>query len=154
MQTRIIPCLVILAVALALPCSSEAQATLFGTWNLNLAKSTYNPGPAPYKSGTCRIEPSEKGFRVTYNLIGLRGGVTHIEWYGRLDGKDYALEGVDEVLTNAYTKVDDQNYQVVLKVDGQVAATARITVSLDLKTITTITTTGQNVSSVTVYDKR
>jgi hypothetical protein len=47
-----------LAAAIALPQVGLAQSNL-GTWKLNVAKSTYSPGPAP-KSQTLNFEGRDK----------------------------------------------------------------------------------------------
>ena len=45
-----------------------------------------------------------------------------MEWTGRFDGKDYAVQGIDYVLTNAYNRIDDHTYEITVKVDGAMAA--------------------------------
>ena len=55
-------------------------------------------------------------------MVGVRGGRTHIEWTGALDGQDYALQGVDYVLTNAYRLIDERRYEIAVKVDGRMVA--------------------------------
>ena len=91
-------------------------------------------------------------------MVGIRGGVTHMEWTGKFDGKDYPVQGVDYVLTNAYTRLDEQSYQIVIKVDGAVAATAKVVVSSDGKMLTTSTVEknarGESVTTTTVYDRQ
>jgi hypothetical protein len=91
-------------------------------------------------------------------MVGIRGGITHMEWTGKFDGKDYPVQGVDYVLTNAYTRLDEQSYQIVIKVDGDVPATAKVVVSPDGKTLTTSTVEknarGESVTSTTVYDRQ
>ena len=90
-------------------------------------------------------------------MVGTRGGITHMEWTGKFDGRDNAVQGVDYALTNAYTRVDDHSYQIIVKVDGAIAATARATVSPDGKTLTTLTTErnarGQGINTTAVYEK-
>ena len=43
----------------AIPLTSAAQtpSTWFGSWTLNVERSTYDPGPPPYKRATYTIEP-------------------------------------------------------------------------------------------------
>src|SRR5262249_33584741 len=131
-------------------------APWFGTWKLDFAKSNGNP-ETRFKKVITRIEPHDDGLKVIYDAIGVRGGVTHMEWTGKFDGKDYPVEGVDYVLTNAYTRLDEQSYQIVIKVDGAVAATAKVVVATDGKTLTTSTVDknarGESVTSTTVYDR-
>jgi hypothetical protein len=91
-------------------------------------------------------------------MVGIRGGITHIEWVGKLDGKDYPLQGVDDVLSNAYSRIDERTYEVVVKADGAKAASARIVIAPDGKTLTSITSTrnaqGQILKTTAVYDRQ
>ncbi len=144
----------VLACAAAL--AAQDAEILFGTWELNTRASESNP--SQYKRTTCWIEPHGDGVRVRYELVGERGGVVRMEWTGRFDGRDYAVQGVDYVLTNAYRWVDEQTYEVVIKVDGAPAARARTTVSPDGDTLTTFTrerlADGREVASTVVYERR
>ena len=48
-------------------------------------RSTYDPGPPPYKRATYTIEPwGGDGMKVIYDMVHPRGGVTHLEWQGRM----------------------------------------------------------------------
>jgi hypothetical protein len=144
---------IILIAMLAL--AAETKEPWMGTWKLNAARST--TAPDRYKRVITRIEPWEDGLKVTYEMVGTRGGVSYLEWTGRFDGKDYPVEGADYILTNAYTLINERSYQIVVKVEGSVAATARVEVSGDRKTLTTVTTEknvrGQTVSTTAVYER-
>jgi hypothetical protein len=147
--------------ALALPLASDgrAQDAWFATWKVNLAKSTYPGGPPAFKSMTCTMEPSEDQVRVTYEIVGVRGGVTHIEWIGRFDGRDYPVAGIEGyVVTHAYRRVDERTFDVVQKTDGAGTVTARMSISPDGQTLTTITpgATPRDPALVTttVYDRQ
>ena len=132
---------------------SQQQEAWFGTWSLNLEKAK---SPL-YKRVVTRIEPWEDGLKVSYDMVGIRGGVTHLEWSGRFDGKDYIIQGIDSVLTNAYRKIDDRSYEIVIKRDGEVAATARVAVSPDGQTLNVVTegqnASGQIMRTTTVYER-
>ena len=149
---------VLMTICLTPPFSvGQPQEPWFGTWNLNLAKSTADRD-ARYKRATSKIEPWKDGLKVTYDLVGTRGGVTHMEWTGKFDGIDYPVQGVDYVLTHAYTRLNDRSYQITIKIDGAVSATARVEVSPDGKTLTTLTTgtdgQGKTVHTTAVYEKK
>jgi hypothetical protein len=136
---------------------SQTQGTWFGTWKLNLSKSTTDPD-SQVKRATSKIEPWRDGLKVTYDIVGVRGGITHMEWTGRFDSKDYPVQGVDYVFTNAYTRLSDRSYQITIKVDGVTTATATVEISRDGKTLTT-TTTGKNAqgntaNSTAVYERQ
>ena len=143
----------IISLALVLLAAARASAQVpdawLGTWALSVARSTYVPGPPPYKRAAYRIDRLGDGFRVVYDMVHPRGGTTHLEWTGRMDGRDYALQGVDAAITYAYTPIGDGSCEIVVKIDGRLAARSRVTVSADGRTMTT--TTG---ASTTVYEKQ
>jgi hypothetical protein len=136
--------------------AGAAQPPWFGVWKLNPSKST--AADARYKRVLIHIEPWEDGLRVSYDMVGVRGGVTHLEWTGKFDGKDYPIEGMDAFITNAYTLLDDHSYRIFVKSDGAAAATATATVSPDGRTLTTVTeqkdAQGKNVFTTRVYDRQ
>lgn len=136
----------------------QAPSAWFGTWTLNVAKSAYTPGPPPYKRARYTIEPWNDGWKVTYDMVHPRGGITHLEWTGKLDGKEYPLQGMDQFMTYAYYPVREGSYEVTVRVDGHVVATSRVTLSADGKTMTTTTSgkdsRGQDVRTTTVYEKQ
>lgn len=145
----------------ALPATSAAQppSSWFGTWSLNVARSTYDPGPPPYKRATYSIEPwGDDGMKVVYEMVHPRGGVTHLEWWGKLDGKDYQLQGIDAFVTYAYTRISPGAHETIVKMGGRMAAKSTVTVSSDGKTMTTTTkgvdSSGRAVRTVTVYEKQ
>jgi len=138
--------------------SAEDVTPLAGTWHLNVAQSNFASGPPAYSRVIFRIEPHDDGLKVVYDMIGTRGGVTHWEWTGKLDGKDYALQGVEEVVTNAYSRIDERTFTIVTKVDGRPTGTTRIVVSADRKTMTVTSPAtnprGQRVVNTAIYEKR
>lgn len=148
------------AVQLASPPAGapEAIAPWLGAWRLNAAKSTVRPGPVEYTRTTLRIETSTEGLNVSYDMVGTRGGRTHIEWTGALDGRDYPVQGVDYVLTNAYRPIDERSYEISVKADGQVVATTRVVVSPDSRVLTAVTTErdteGRPRTTTAVYDRQ
>jgi hypothetical protein len=155
--------IVVLAIAVLFTSAVAAQTRVvvppgwIGTWKLNLAKSSYVPGPAPYKRARYTIEPTGDAMKVTYDMVHPRGGVSHFEWTGRIDGKDYPVQGFDQIVTYAYSGLNDGSYQVISRIDGRLAAISRITLSPDGRTMTTTTggtsPSGQKVATVTVYEK-
>jgi hypothetical protein len=132
---------------------SRQQEAWFGTWSLNLEEAK----SALYKRVVTRIEPWEDGLKVSYDMVGIRGGVTHLEWSGRFDGKDYPMQGLDSVMTNAYRRIDDRTYEIVIKLDGVISATARVTVSPDSRTLSVATEErlpkGQTKTTTTTYER-
>ena len=150
--------LAIVVVALSQDARGQIPSSWFGTWTLNVERSIYNPGPPPYKRATYRIEPWKDGLKVVYDMVRPRGGVNHLEWTGRLDGMDYTVQGVEEFVTNAYRPLGDRAWEVILKIDGRMAAASQVTLSPDGQTMTTVTTgrnaQGAEVTTTTVYERQ
>lgn len=115
--------------------AAEEQPPWFGTWE-QVPPATKWFNPSPYRKVTLRIEPWKDGLKVVYDMVRRRGGITHMEWTGRFDGRDYPVQGVDYVLTNAYRRLSDRSYQIVVRVDGRAAAVATAIVSPDGKRLT------------------
>jgi hypothetical protein len=95
---------------------------------------------------------------VVYQLVRPRGGVAHLEWTGRFDGRDYPVHGVEEVVSYAYRPAGPRAYDIVTKLDGRASAVSRAELSPDGRSITTRTSgtdaSGRFVTTVTVYVKR
>jgi hypothetical protein len=96
--------------------------------------------------------------KVIYDMVHPRGGVTHLEWQGRIDGADYQLQGIDAFVTYAYKQVSPGVYETIVKMGGRAAARSTIELSADGKTMTTTTkgmdSAGRAVTTITVYEKR
>ena len=129
-----------------------------GLWKLNVAKSKYNPGPAP-KSGTTRIEAAGAGAKVTVDQVMPDGSTRHWAFTGNYDGKDVPITGNNpDADTAARTRVNATTVRMVLKKRGKVTTTQTSAVSSDGKT-RTVTTTGvsaggQTVNNVAVYERQ
>lgn len=151
--------LAVVGLLLTLTSATGAQdrAPWFGTWRLDPARGTQRTTPSPYKRVTLSISPLGDGLKVTYDMVGTRGGVSHREWTGRLDGQDYPMQGVDYVMTNAYRLVNDRSYEIAVKMEGNQVATATATVSPDGSTLTVVTRErdagGKPVESTAVYTR-
>ena len=115
--------------------AAQLAAPWFGTWQ-QVPPDRKWFDPWPYQKVTLRIEPFDDGVRVVYDMVRRRGGITHMEWSGRFDGRDYPVQGVDYVLTNAYRQLSDRSYEIIVRVDGRDAAVATTSVSADGSTMT------------------
>jgi hypothetical protein len=90
-------------------------------------------------------------------MVAERGGVTHWEWTGKLDGNDYALQGNEELVTNAYSRTGDNVYEVVNKVNGRATSATQIAISPNGKVMTVtskVSAQGQSVVNTAIYEKR
>jgi hypothetical protein len=129
-----------------------------GTWTLNVAKSTYSPGPPP-KSATIKVEPAGAGMKVTVDQVLADGAKTHWEYTGNYDGKDNRVTGNNpDADTVARTRINATTIQTSSKKAGKATTTGTHVISNDGKT-RTVTTKGTNgqgqmVNNVAVYEKQ
>ena len=79
-----------------------AQATdpYVGTWTLDVAKSTFKPGPAP-KSTTVVIEAAGKGLKIAVDSVPADGTPAKWSFTTQRDGKDTPVTGNPMYDTNA-----------------------------------------------------
>jgi hypothetical protein len=144
------------AAAPAAPAAPAANPHA-GNWTLNVAKSSYSPGPAP-KSQTLKIEGwGDDGLNYVADGVGSDGKPTHSEFQAKFDGKDYEFKGNPDADTLSYKKIDDNTLEATLKRKGTAVITANVVVSADGKT-RTVTQTGKNAAGkdikiVSVYEK-
>jgi hypothetical protein len=148
----------VVTTALAGTALAQAADPQIGNWKLNVAKSTYNPGPAP-KSGTTKIEAAGAGAKVIVDATAADGTARHWEFTANYDGKDVPVVGNNpDADTVARTRVNANTVQTVSKKAGKVVTTQQSTVSADSKT-RTVTTKGVNaagktVDNVAVYERQ
>ena len=129
-----------------------------GTWKINLAKSTYSPGPAA-KSATTTIEAVGTATRLVVDQSLADGAVRHWEFTSNYDGKDVPVTGNNpDADTSARTRPNANTVNSILKKGGKTTTLQTSVVSSDGK-IRTVTTTGTNgagkpVHNVVVYDRQ
>ena len=146
------------AIVFCFAASSAFAADAFsGNWKLNLAKSKYDPGPAPKGPNTSKIESIPGGLKLTIDGVNSKGEKTHSEWSGKFDGKDNPVKGDPNRDTAALKKIDDYTIEITNKKGGKVTTVVRAVFSRDGKTRTQ-TATGTNaqgikVNNSTVYEK-
>lgn len=126
-----------------------AQGTdpILGTWELNVAKSKYSPGPPP-RSQTRTYILAGDAVKATVKGIGSDGKPTSAEWTMSYDGLDRPLNGNPNADTVSLRRVDPYKVEFTLKRAGKVVITGTRTISKDGKTMplvaSGITAAGQN----------
>ncbi|MDQ3260786.1 MAG: hypothetical protein M3Q00_08390 [Pseudomonadota bacterium] len=159
MENRLLKSLRLPAVILFMGFALSAQAAdpLVGTWKLNVAKSTYSPGPAP-KSLTAKIEAAGEGEKVTAD--GVRGDDTpiQVEYTAQYDGKDHPITGSPIADTVSLKRLDANTTERTDKKGGKVVQTLTRKLSSDGKTVTvTIKGTdaeGRPINNLAVFEKQ
>ena len=115
--------------------SAQSKNPGMGTWKLNVAKSKYNPGPAP-KSLTVKFEPAGQGVKLTTEGVGADGARTASEYTANYDGKDYPLKGSPLADTVSLRKVDDLTTLRTDKKGGKPVVNYKRVVAKDGKSFT------------------
>ena len=146
---------VILVTAVAV-FSAQGANPRIGTWHLNVARSTYSPGPAP-KSQVLTIEAAEAGEKVTSESVFATGAKTVSVYTANYDGKPYPITGSETADTVTLKRVDANTSERTDSKGGKAVQTLIRVVSKDGKTMTvTIKGTnaqGQVVNNVVVFEK-
>jgi hypothetical protein len=128
-----------------------------GTWTLNVAKSTFSPGPAP-KSITLTIETVEQGIKFDAKGVGADGAAFETVYTGNVDGKDYPATGSLDYDVVSMKQIDAWTRETTRKMGGKVVQTVRSVFTKNGKMFTSTTkgsnAKGQAVDNVTVYDKQ
>jgi hypothetical protein len=143
---------------LALGVVAFAADNNIGTWKLNVAKSTFSPGPAP-KSQTLKYEAwGTDGVKARADGVGADGKPTHWEFQAKYDGKDNPFTGNPDADAIAFKRIDAQTVEAITKMKGKVTGNTKVVVSANGKTRTLRQTgknaQGQDVNNVVVYDKQ
>jgi hypothetical protein len=159
MRTRRLTLLAFTMAVSVLMFGAVAQAAdkNVGTWKLNLAKSKYIPGPAPYE-GTLKIEPETNGRKFTIHGLDAEGKPVDFEFSPRFDGKDYRVTGLPEAETIVLKRINANTIETVTKKGGKPVMTTRSVVSKDGKTRTSTqkgtNAKGETVNNTMVYEKQ
>ena len=146
----------ILVVALAAVAAQDTN-TRVGSWQLNVAKSKYDPGPAP-KSQTLKIEAAGKGETVTSETVAADGSKATMTYTAEYDGKPYPLKGAPVADMVSLKRVDSHTSERTDTKDGKTVQTYHRVVSKDGKTMTVTvkgtTAQGKPFTNVAVFEKK
>jgi hypothetical protein len=136
---------------------AQAADPLVGTWELNLAKSTFTPGP-PFKSSTRTFEAAGDGLRYSGRTTYADGKATVTQWTAYFDGKDYPVTGEPNADTISLKRIDRFNTECTMKKAGEAISRLTGVVSRDGKvwtlTVEGTDAQGKPVRRVLVFDRR
>ena len=145
-----------LVVASGATASAQGSDPFVGTWKLNMAKSTFNPGPAP-KSQTVMIGGTDQARKITVDVTPATGAAQHWEVSGP-SGTDVPVVGNNpNADTYMMKRVNATTLEAQYKKAGKPTLKQTAVVSADGKTLT-VTASGTDVQgraikNVVVYDK-
>jgi hypothetical protein len=146
----------ILGIAFA-AVSAQTTDPRVGSWQLNVAKSKYDPGPGP-TSQTLKIEAAGKGEKVTSEQVTADGSKAVTTYTAEYDGKPYPLTGSPTADMVMLKRVDAHTSDRTDTKGGNTVQTYHRVVSKDGKTMT-VTIKGTNAqgkpfTNVAVFEKK
>jgi hypothetical protein len=160
MRLRAIAILAVLGVWVGvigvIPVLTQSPDPFAGTWELNVAKSKFSPGPPP-KSQTRTYEISGQQIKYTAKGVDGEGKPVLVQTTTSYDGKDYPLTGDPDADTVSLKRIDASTVEFTQKKAGKVVITGTRTTK-DGKVMTVqakgTTAKGQAMNNVMVFEKR
>lgn len=152
--------MMLLSLMLAQASVALAQGEVrVGTWELNLAKSTFSPGPPPLKQ-TITFRSAGPQWIALLQGLDASGKPINPDMNNlaiTFDGRDHPTSSIDYD-TTAWKRSSGNTYEVIRKKAGKVVLTSTNEISRDGKTMTITTkginANGQTVHNVRVYDRQ
>ena len=149
---------VVVAFASAVAVTVSAQTNPhFGTWKMNAAKSTFNPGPAS-KSETVVFAAAGQGVKLSAEGVNGDGSKFAVTYTANYDGKDVPVTGSATVDTVSLKRINATTVEETRKKGGKVVRTLTRVVSADGQSMTNTfkgtNPQGQAVNNVIVFDKQ
>jgi len=151
MSRKLLMGVFIVCGVLAMGKAMVAADSNIGTWKLNVAKSKFDPGPAP-KSQSLKIEAwGADGVTYTSDGVGADGKPFHWAFQAKYDGKYVPFTGNSDADMLAYKRVDANTVESTTQLKGKETGHTRAVVSADGKT-RTLTQTGKNAKGQDVHN--
>jgi hypothetical protein len=147
----------VVAIGSAVVVAADAPDPIVGTWTLNLAKSKFNPGPAP-TSQSRTYSQSAEGTSVSVSGVAADGSPISQQATYKYDGKDYPFKGSSDFDSLSLKRVDAHTVKVTQMRGGKAVGTTTRTISADGKVLTLATkgkdAKGAEYDDVNVFDKQ
>ena len=140
------------------PLFAQSKDRLVGTWDLDLAKSSFVPDNPPQKR-TLIFTSKENGIQCVMRTTisgGLDNGmISESDYTAKYDGKDYEIS--ESLLdTVSLKKIDANTVERIGKIRGAAVETATMKLSPDGKVLTVTTkgtAAGMPYSSIQVFER-
>ena len=130
---------ILIVAAAASPIVGQSPAPgdprVLGTWNLDVARSKFTPGPTP-TSQIRTYEPNANGYKATIKTTYASRKPTSVEYVANYDSLEYPVSGSPDYDTIRLKKIDSSTSEAVLGHAGKVFATTRRVLSDDGQTMT------------------
>jgi hypothetical protein len=151
MMRRVMTGVFVLATVFAVGTATMAADTNVGAWKLNVAKSQYNPGPAP-TSQAVKIEAwGSDGVNYSSDGMDAAGKPAHWEFQAKYDEKFVPFKGNPDADMISYKRIDANTIDSTTQLNGKVTGHNRAVVSADGKT-RTLTQTGKNAKGQDIHN--
>lgn len=143
--------------SVAMTANAAAVDPWTGTWVLDVAKSSYTPGPGP-TSETIVISDAGGGrVKTSVDHVFPGGKPSHVEFTYAYDGHDYPTNDSPGE-TISVRKTDASTLAVTIKVSGKVTSTSTSKLSADGMAFTSTGAAtmrdGSPVKAVAVYERK
>jgi hypothetical protein len=129
---------------------------LLGTWRLNVAKSTYHPGPTP-ASQQITFEAVDNGLKVATTIYNADGSETLTHYIARYDGQVHPVTGLDNADHLSMQRIDALTDKRTDSKDGVVTGFRIRTVAADRRSYTVhgegTNSLGQQFRHMLLYEK-
>jgi hypothetical protein len=146
------------AILMAATTMAIAGDPLFGTWQLNLAKSKFSPGSAPKSMTRTYAEAAQDSISLTINTTSAEGKTATATYTYKNDGKPYPVSGSQDADMASVTRVDALTANFKQLRAGTTIATGVRTLSKDGTTLTVAQkgshASGAPFDDVMVYDRQ
>src|SRR4051812_757161 len=150
-------CLSVAMVAIFAGSLIAADSPFVGLWKLNAAKSTFAPGSPKLLFATVKIEPTQKGLRISASDADGDGRAADLTTDSPLDGTPSPVIGSPTIDTTSLKRVDDHTIIGPSSKDGKVIYTDRRVVSADGSTLTIqregTTTDGTKYQNTIIFER-
>jgi hypothetical protein len=137
--------------------AAGAADPIVGTWQLNVAKSKFNPGPA-LRSQTRVYTESAQGISMKVTQVAADGTAGTQESTFKYDGKDYAFSGSQDWDSLSLTRKDANTVVSTQKKAGKAIGTTVRTISKDGKVMTLANkgtgANGKPFDNMLVFDRK
>lgn len=148
---------VLLVAGIGVSRAADKADPVVGTWTLNLAKSKFNPGPAP-RSQTRTYTQSDDGISLSVTSVGPDGTTMSQQSTFKYDGKPYPMSGSHDYDTITLQRVNGSTVKSAMMKGGKQVATTIRTISEHGKALTLSTkltgADGKVYDNVAVFDKQ
>ena len=137
--------------------AAQADDPIVGTWELNVGKSKFDPGPAP-KSESRTYTVVGQEIQAVAKGVDAEGNPTTLKWTVNYDGKDRPATGSPDLDALSLKRIDAFTTEFTQKRAGKVVSTGTRAISKDAKVMTISTkgtdAKGRAFNNVEIFDKR